>query len=251
MISLKHKERINRDIYLANALQMKLDSIKSVVILDSGYGIDAVTKGKITRLHHDLDLFLLVRNLKLKYTKKSIAKELSKLDQSTWKSNPTKKSWVWLREKEKPESARPRQINIHLLKLIENRIDRGYFLVESSAGVRYKLYAKRSTLSDFIGKSYFFTTLIPEEYLANKIRLIPKYSANWNIREKDINDFKKLFSVKNIDLEKTTNLLKEFLNNTHSKNTSSYYWLRMIKKYPDVMSKRQLTFLKTYFNFVS
>lgn len=233
-ISKLKRDRMNEDLELANDIDSTLAKLKYIVILDNGYGIDAVCAGKITRFHHDLDLLLLSHDMNIIKINLLISKILTKHSSVRWVSKPTSKNWLWFQELS--DKKFPRQINIHTVSLLDEKNKNGYLSVKSRVGSKYKLCIRKTKIIDFDDKCFVFKTLTPEEYISNKIRLIPKYSRTWNIRESDLYDFKQLLHLKDINLTKALNLLEKYLSNNQSRDDNPqekafYYWKRLVKKY--------------------
>lgn len=241
------KVRMSEDLTLGANLSITLKKNQYLPLLDGGYGVDAVCRGRITRFHHDLDLIILYKGHGLDLRQLVVAS----LNSNGWKENETSPGWLWFTKNDLVLPDTPRQINIHTIGLVENHLRDGFFLVRSRKGNEYQMSFHRTLIADSMGNNYEFFTLTAEEYAASKLRLIPVYAPNWLIRESDQHDLSLLFRSRGFSFEKCVSILSSYyltvLGSGRSR-TKSYsakkILIRLVKTYPEILSGNRVEELK-------
>lgn len=242
--------RMDCDLNIASILSTVLKNENYITILDGGYGVDTVCNGKLTRFHHDLDLIILRRNIQAEEVRKII---LRNIREPGWVENKTSPGWLWFTKNDPAKPNLPRQINIHLVNLAKNTAADDLIVVRSSKGKEYKLEITKSHITSTDARVYEFRTLVPEEYAATKLRLIPKYAPDWKIRDCDEYDLSLLFQYPNFNTKKCYSILYSYCaatNNSYSNLDNSHpitsfeLFYRLEVEFPRVLTKDQKDFIK-------
>ena len=238
-------DRMDCDLRIASTLFTELKNSDYITILDGGYGVDAVCNSKLTRFHHDLDLIILRENIQMEEARKIV---LNNIKETGWVENETSPGWLWFTKDDQAKPNLPRQINIHLVNLAGNTASDDLIVVRSSKGKEYKLEITKSHITSTDTMVYEFKTLVPEEYVATKLRLIPKYAPDWKIRECDEYDLGLLFQYSNFNIEKCVSILSTFyaaindgcsnLDNSRP-ITPKEIFSRLIMEFPHLLTKDQ------------
>lgn len=243
--------RMDNDLAIAFRLFRDLGDNNFITLLDGGYGIDSVCKGRLTRFHHDLDLIVLKKGPDIDELRNTV---VNSIGEAGWTENQTTPGWLWYTKDDLDLPGLSRQINIHSIELVDIDFPTGLLRVSSRKGKEYQLEITRSQILDASYSRYEFLTLAPEEYAAAKLRLIPVYAPDWRIRESDQHDLSLLFQNPGYDIEKCASILKSyyyaFVNSSQDNtdnspsSTPNELFTQLMMTYPSVLSEVQITYVK-------
>lgn len=203
--------RGNQDnLKIINNFFENIPSEKLLVLLDSGYAVEALMGGNITRKHDDVDFIFLkmsnicndeIENIALKNVQNNFGK---------WESLETKPNWIWLQQNENIQNSFSNRINIHIIE--GKKCTEGQIKLVSSVGNEFfmdieKCYLKKINVS--------IDVLSPclEFMVSSKIRLIEPYGNC--PRQKDLYDIKRMMNSTSFSLEKSISILSEFYQNKY------------------------------------
>ncbi len=244
--------RMGCDLKIASTLSTVLRNDNYITILDGGYGVDTVCNGKLTRFHHDLDLIILQKDIQVDEARKIV---LRNTGEAGWVENKTSPGWLWFTKDDPTKPNLPRQINIHLVNLSKKSSSTHILKACSSKGKPYGLEVTESYVRTPDDIVYKLKTLVPEEYAATKLRLIPKYAPDWKIRDCDEYDLGLLFQYPNFNIEKCYSILESYyaaINDGYSNldkshpATSFELFSQFESKFPHVLKKDQKDFIKSF-----
>ena len=179
--------RIKHDLNLLKNISINLPSNEFRILVDSGYAVEAVMGGYITRSHDDLDLIIVTNLTSIAPLKKSLLKLMNTEKRTNWTALPTKKNWLWLQEKDTIDSQHHR-LNVHILTS-NGDYDGLKLNVYSSSGHPYSIETITCNLHIPYGDKIKISSPVMEFVVASKIWLIESYGNN--PRPKDIYDLKK------------------------------------------------------------
>ncbi|MBU1088409.1 hypothetical protein KKC08_03065 [Patescibacteria group bacterium] len=242
------QNRMADDLKIATTISSTLRKSKYIAILDGGYGVDSVIGNKITRFHHDVDFIVLHKTQNINNLRKIIIASLCGIfDEDSWIENNTTNGWLWFTKKDPLAPNLPRQLNIHLIRFLQDHSSEGFLKVASRKGKEYRIDITQSLITDTIGNKHEFFTLIPEEYVATKLRLIPVYASDWRIRDCDQHDLRLLFQFQEFDIEKCISILNFYYqvvcggdqNNARGCSPKELF-TQLITKYPSVLLNAQV-----------
>jgi hypothetical protein len=159
------------------------------ILIDSGYAVEALLGGNITRVHNDLDLILITSSIDISVFESLLIKLISTETYVEWISRPTKSNWLWLQGKN-AITGEQYQINIHILSGNCAYKNSKKINVRSSAGKPYSIETINCYIYTPSGDNIKISSPILEYMVATKIWLIESYGNN--PRLKDIHDLKRM-----------------------------------------------------------
>lgn len=178
----------------------------TVITLDSGYAVEALCGGKITRYHHDMDITICTKKPNISKLNDELLEILNSNSDFVWESLPTKQGWIWLRESNPADEENPRQLNVKVLSAESLSKRDGFAKVITSKG-KFIFSFQPGELNVNNGRESFW---IPEInlLLAEKMRLCESYGNN--LRKSDYTDISRLLKHSGFNLDSCYNNLFNF-----------------------------------------
>jgi hypothetical protein len=184
------RAKSKHDLKLVSSLMTVFPESSYKVILDSGYAVEALTGGIISRNHSDLDLMLVVSQSEdITGIKQKFINVVNTLDTVKWVPLPSKTSWIWLREISHETVPNPYQLNTHILFSSGKSEAEGIII---NSGHPFFFPVEERILTDQDGTKTRVLCPGLEYMLAAKIRLIEAYGND--PRPKDLLDMKRMMS---------------------------------------------------------